>query len=65
VKVYRKYFGTKKNSLDLLKNLCKDARTNLEMGKTLATDGTSLEPAAVANPCGLMAKSFVEGNFPA
>jgi hypothetical protein len=65
VKVYRKYLGTKKISLDLLKNNCKDARTNLEMGKTLATDGTALDSAAVANPCGLMAKSFVKGNFPA
>jgi hypothetical protein len=64
VKVYRKYFGTKNNSLDLLKNLCKDARTNFEMGKTLDKDKNPLDPAAVANPCGLMAKSFVNGNFP-
>lgn len=33
------------------------------IGKKLSVDGTELDPKAVANPCGIIAKTFMNDTF--
>ena len=42
---------------------CSPVETNEQMDKTKSYDGTTLDPKAVATPCGLIAKSFFNDTY--
>lgn len=42
---------------------CDPIKTNADLGRTTSYGGTTLDPNAAANPCGLLAKSFFNDSF--
>lgn len=55
----RKQLEDKGESESNLRSICKGAVTNREMGKTMNFNNTiTLNPDAIASPCGFLAKSF-------
>lgn len=43
--------------------MCKGAVTNEDIKKTKAFDGSALDPKAIANPCGFLAKNYPEDDY--
>jgi len=56
--------ATTSSEIKALEDACSPVVTNTEMGKTTAVDGvTPLTGKDIAIPCGLIAKSFFDGEF--
>lgn len=60
---FRQLMGNERTEAEVKDN-CKGAVTNQEIGRTVAADGkTPLDPKAVAYPCGITAKSLFNDTY--
>ncbi len=57
--------ATSSSEIKTLEDACSPVVTNAEMGKTVGADGTTplAKTTDIAIPCGLIAKSFFNGEF--